>query len=357
MTQKQILYFEKAMETRNISLAAESLYVSRSVISRAIQELEEEFGVVLFERSKAGIEPTEAGNLLHGMVLQISGCFDALVTRFRHMEETSFQRTLCVGVTPTNNRVICRILYGPFLEAFPDICIRVYERYSHDLLELLNSGTVDVIISPVMEPNLQAMAHEDLYKVQIMMGMAADHPLARRESLSVLDLLDIPLGFLGNPIPAVEQIIQKAFSAQNARPNMMLQTSDLQVLQELTQKGQILSVLPDDMMRDWEGVVAVPMDFMSRKSVHRAYWSNAVPLNSAATDFLGFIVEYFRNQKDLKTERSADMPEETKEQTSQEPVREETLAPTLSESFFAELLGLPSCKTKGYCDNCGRCEH
>ena len=57
MTQKQISYFEKAYETRNIAAAADQMFVSRSVISRSIQELEEEFGVTFFERSKSGITP------------------------------------------------------------------------------------------------------------------------------------------------------------------------------------------------------------------------------------------------------------------------------------------------------------
>ncbi len=30
--------------------------------------------------------------------------------------------------------------------------------------------------------------------------------------------------------------------------------------------------------------------------------------------------------------------------------------PELSNDFFAQLLHLPACKSKGYCDNCGRCE-
>ncbi len=31
--------------------------------------------------------------------------------------------------------------------------------------------------------------------------------------------------------------------------------------------------------------------------------------------------------------------------------------PALSGEFYARLLRLPSCKSRGYCDNCGRCEH
>lgn len=31
--------------------------------------------------------------------------------------------------------------------------------------------------------------------------------------------------------------------------------------------------------------------------------------------------------------------------------------PDLPQEFFAEFLKLPSCKSRGFCDNCGRCEH
>ena len=78
MTQKQIAYFEKAYHTGNIALAAEQMYVSRSVISRSIQELEEEFGVTLFERSKSGVVPTEAGKLLYSTLLQVESCLASL---------------------------------------------------------------------------------------------------------------------------------------------------------------------------------------------------------------------------------------------------------------------------------------
>lgn len=54
MTLKQISYFQAVCEKGNISSAAEDLFVARSVISRAIADLEDEFGAELFVRSKTG---------------------------------------------------------------------------------------------------------------------------------------------------------------------------------------------------------------------------------------------------------------------------------------------------------------
>ena len=47
----------------------------------------------------------------------------------------------------------------------------------------------------------------------------------------------------------------------------------------------------------------------------------------------------------------------TDESGKEEPEAAKTGVPSLSEDFFRELLDPPSCKARGYCDNCGRCEH
>ncbi len=293
MTQRQVLYFEKAYETKNIATAAEQLYVSRSVISRAIQELEEELGAALFERSKAGVSPTQAGELFHETMLQISGCYGAFTDRLRRMGEGSTHRTLRIGVTPTNNYTICPLLFWPLRAAYPDIRVTVHERYSESLLELLNAGTVDLIISPSAIPGYLTLPHQDLYKVQNMAGVAEDHPLASKSVLTVKDLAAQPLGFLGIPPSDMEQRFKHAFAGLNITPDVVLRTSAVNVLRELTVQGRILSILPSDMIASWAGVVGIPVDFLTRDSTHRVYWNRAIPLNSAAQDTIQFLKEHF----------------------------------------------------------------
>lgn len=293
MTQRQILYFEKTYETKNIATAAEQLYVSRSVISRAIQELEEELDTTLFQRSKAGVTPTQAGDLFHETVLQITGCYGAFSDRLRRLNESGTHRMLRIGVTPTNNYTICPLLFWPFHTAHPDIRITVHERYSETLVELLNSGKVDLIISPSAELDYLPLAHQDLYKVQNIAGISMHHPLASKSVLTVTDLASLPLGFLGIPPLDMEQRFKRVFAGLNTTPNIVLRTSAVDVLRELTVQGRILSVLPSDMIASWEGVVGIPIDFLTRDSTHRVSWNKAIPLNSAAQDMLCFLKEYF----------------------------------------------------------------
>ena len=61
-------------------------------------------------------------------------------------------------------------------------------------------------------------------------------------------------------------------------------------LRELTERGLVCSVLPNDLIRDWKNVCGVPLDFSSGSSTQKLVWNKAVPLSSAASDFLDFRV-------------------------------------------------------------------
>ncbi len=66
MELRQLRYFVAVADTLNFSRASESLYVSQSALSKQIADLEQELGVVLFQRDKRTVELSSAGRLLLG---------------------------------------------------------------------------------------------------------------------------------------------------------------------------------------------------------------------------------------------------------------------------------------------------
>ena len=349
MTQKQMQYFEKAYETGNIALAAEALFVSRSVISRSIQELEEEFGMVFFERSKQGVVPTQAGRMLHSMILQIFSSYSSLSRRFQEMRDPEARRKLRIGLTPTNARAVCRLLFGPFLEKHPNVELEILERENDATLPLLSSGQADLIVCPGSLASYAAYESLPLYHVQIVLAVAASNPLSQKSILSVMDLVDCPLGFLSIPIPSAERVIDSSFAAIGRAPDIVIRTSDLLLLKDLTERGNLAAVMPNDLIRGWSGVVGVPLDFMSHDSAHHLVWSSAAPLSSAGSDLVAFMRDYFAAHPGSPV--LAEAP------TTPAPASGAFRSDALPPDFFADLLDLPSCKSRGYCDNCGRCEH
>ena len=85
MTLKQIEFYEAVCQAGNVTAAAQQLYVSRSVISRAIQELEDELDIQLFVRGRNGMELTEYGKTLRNLLSQ----FRDFIRRYWHKSAAS----------------------------------------------------------------------------------------------------------------------------------------------------------------------------------------------------------------------------------------------------------------------------
>ena len=190
---------------------------------------------------------------------------------------------------------------------------------------LLDPRQIDRRLDAVQELVGDTVAREELL---VLLRQVTD--LERVEArivtgtCSCRDLRQLSNG--AQPLPEIKQALGRFQSA---------------LLRELTERGLVCSVLPDDLIRDWKNVCGVPLDFSSGSSTQKLVWNKAVPLSSAASDFLDFARDYFAGKE---------APEAPPEAPSKE-------AGGLSSNFFAELLDLPACKSKGYCDGCGRCEH
>ena len=65
MNIRQLEYFIVMAETQQITEAAQQLYIAQPPLSRSLQRLENELGVVLFTRTKKGIELTDTGKVLY----------------------------------------------------------------------------------------------------------------------------------------------------------------------------------------------------------------------------------------------------------------------------------------------------
>ncbi|MCY3582487.1 MAG: LysR family transcriptional regulator, partial [Chloroflexi bacterium] len=102
---RQIKYLVSVAEHRHFSKAAEACFVTQSTLSTAIRELEQQLGVVIFERNRKSVLITPVGEKLLDQARAILGEVEDFVSLAR-AEKGSLSGEIRLGVIPT---------IGPFL--------------------------------------------------------------------------------------------------------------------------------------------------------------------------------------------------------------------------------------------------
>ncbi|MEI3521700.1 MAG: LysR family transcriptional regulator [Anaerosacchariphilus sp.] len=87
MTLRHMKIYVTVFQHCNITRAAEELHLAQPSVSLAVKELEEYYGVQLFERRGRRILPTEAGREFYGYALHIASLFDEMETRIKNWDK------------------------------------------------------------------------------------------------------------------------------------------------------------------------------------------------------------------------------------------------------------------------------
>ncbi len=198
MTLKQLKYIITVAETGNITEAAKRLYIAQPSLTASIQELEKEYNIIIFNRSKKGIEITRDGEEFLGYARQV-------------LEQTNLIDERYTGSTTGKHRFsVSSQHYSFVVEAFVTLLkkyggdkyefhMRETETYDiiRDVSQLrseigvlyLNSFNETVIRKTLRDNNL---SFNSLFKVKPHVFVGRNSPLAKKKSLSLEDLQPYP---------------------------------------------------------------------------------------------------------------------------------------------------------------------
>lgn len=194
MTLQQLRYLIAISETNSIRKAAEALFISQPSLSVAIQQLEEELGIKILNRSSRGVSLTQEGEELVGYAHQLLDQANAVVEKFS-------------GEKGRNARfsVSCQH-YSFAVEAFVDVVrefggdsydFTLRETQTYEIIEDVSRLTSEIGIIYLSPENETALArlfrHEGLEFHEIITArphafISCCHPLAEKEELTLEEL-------------------------------------------------------------------------------------------------------------------------------------------------------------------------
>lgn len=174
MTLRHMKIFEAVFRHSNITKAAEELHLAQPSVSVAVRELEEYYGICLFERLGRRIVPTELGKEFYGYALHIVSLFDEMEQKIRNWDALGVIR---IGASITIGTHILPPLLKQYQALYPELRTEVTIGKSavieqHILENKIDIGLIenqsehpDINVLPFMEDYMQAV-------------VAPDHPLA-----------------------------------------------------------------------------------------------------------------------------------------------------------------------------------
>ena len=192
MELRVLRYFLTVAREGSITRAANFLHVTQPTVSRQLKELEQKLGKNLFTRSSHNIILTNEGMLLRKRAEEIIDMVDKLEAEFGSMEETISGDVYIGGGETDAMKQIARVIKALRL-SFPNIRYHLYSGNEDDVTERLDKGLLDfgILIHPadLSRYNYINIPEKDVWGVV----MRKDSPLASKDAIQAVDLLNVPL--------------------------------------------------------------------------------------------------------------------------------------------------------------------
>ncbi len=187
---RHLVYFREVARTLHFRRAAEALAVAQPALSRQIAQLEEALGVELFARSRRKVELTAAGRALAERVEPLLRNLSAVPDELRALTggQTGQVKVAFTGLAMAT--VLPGIL-REFHRRFPNIRLELNESPTSAQLVALAAGEIacGFFHPDATTPGLRT---RELLREKNGVLLPADHPLAKRPSLRLKELVGVP---------------------------------------------------------------------------------------------------------------------------------------------------------------------
>ncbi|QWW67317.1 LysR family transcriptional regulator [Rhizobium sp. WYJ-E13] len=295
-TLRQIQYFVAVAEQGSVTRAAQNLSISQSSITEALKELENDLGVVLFERHPRGLSITHNGHQFLRHATKILASVSDARTSFSGQQNIP-SGTLNIGVTSLVAGYVLSDLLARYRRACPGVEVSAIEDNGSYLEHLLIGGELDVAVMVISNlRDRMALQAEILETSPYRLWLPMGHPLVSADIISIADIAREPLIML--TVDEIEENTGKLLTALGARPHVAFRTRSVEAVRSLVATGAGVALLPDLVYRPWslEGDRIESRDVSGSLPVVQVgmVWRKGSSLPQAARDFVA-IAENMRS--------------------------------------------------------------
>ena len=242
MTIIQFEYIIAVDNHRHFGKAAEACFVTQPTLSMQIQKLEDQLGVLIFDRGKHPVAPTEIGRRIIAqarMVVSDAKKIGEIIAE----EKGEIAGELTVGIIPSLSPYLLPLFVHNFIEKYPKVTLVVKELITEEVIKALHSETLDlgIIVTPYDDTSLieKLLFYED-FKGYV----SAKSPLFQKDKIEAGDISHEELWLLNEGHCFRDQVLNICQSNPLTDTHFKYESGSLEALKKIVDRHGGLTLLP-----------------------------------------------------------------------------------------------------------------
>lgn len=241
----QLEYILAVDSYRHFATAAEKSFVTQPTLSMQIKKMEEELGVLIFDRSKQPVIPTYAGKAIIAQAREVLQQYKKISGIAEDFKST-VSGELHVGIIPTLSSYLLPLFAGPFIRAYPKVKLHVQEYTTEHIVELLKKDRLDVgiLVTPLHDA---AIEEKPLFYEEIQLYAHPAHELSGKDDLQLDDITRPGLWLLTEGHCFRHQVLNLCSYSllQEEQSPFLFESGSLETLRKLVDAEGGFTLLPE----------------------------------------------------------------------------------------------------------------
>jgi DNA-binding transcriptional LysR family regulator len=287
---RQLQHFVAIVETGSISAAARQLYLAQPAISASIKKLESELNMPLLHRRDRGVALTEAGHkFLHHAKQLLQQAKDAKLAM--QAIEGLNQGEVEIAVPPMLGSYFFPPLLMAFKHQYPALGVNIIDSGTRSIRKKLIDGDLElgVVADQDLLPELDS---GKLIREEMVVCMAADHPLAKFKKIEYRDFLKHELILFGKGYYH-HSLIERISQQEQTKPKIAFTSNLLPLIKSIIRKGYAVSPMWKVTIQDDDQIITRP--FVEPFCIELSLaWRRDSYLSRANQVFRDFILKEFK---------------------------------------------------------------
>lgn len=280
----QLEYFCAVSRYHSITRAAQKLYVTQPAISTAIHELEKEFSISLFTRSKNDMTLTKEGEVFYQKANKLLDTFNQTSSELFDLARQV--NPIRIGIPPILSTIFFPDMLIAFQEEYPDIPVELFEYGSIRATKLVQEAVLDLALVNMNFYEVDKLNSHEILSDRIVFCVSPEHHLVKEKVVTMEMLKDEPL-IMYNTDSVQNATLTSLFEHLGVKPNVILCASQLYTIENFIENNLGGAFLYSSLLKNMPGLVGIPIVPTIQQEIGLV-WQKGIYINSSVEKYISF---------------------------------------------------------------------